>query len=61
MLYKIKVKKNAVSYYVSMCPFYIVSYYIKWVTTSWTHSISRIRSQSASRSYLMSNLIQNIF
>ena len=21
-------------------PFYIVSYYIKWVTTSWTHSIS---------------------
>ena len=22
-------------------PFYIVSYYIKWVTTSWTHSIYR--------------------
>ena len=21
-------------------PFYIVSYYIKWVTTSWTHSTS---------------------
>ena len=21
-------------------PFYIVSYYIKWVTTSWTYSIS---------------------
>ena len=20
-------------------PFYIVSYYIRWVTTSWTHSI----------------------
>ena len=20
-------------------PFYIVSYYIKWVTTSWTHSM----------------------
>ena len=20
-------------------PFYIVSYYIKWATTSWTHSI----------------------
>ena len=23
----------------SSAPFYIVSYYIKWVTTSWTHSI----------------------
>ena len=22
----------------SSYPFYIVSYYIKWVTTSWTHS-----------------------
>ena len=22
-------------------PFYIVSYYIKWVTTSWTHSIKK--------------------
>ena len=22
-------------------PFYIVSYYIKWVTTSWTHSRSK--------------------
>ena len=21
-------------------PFYIVSYYIKWVTTSWTHSMN---------------------
>jgi len=21
-------------------PFYIVTYYIKWVTTSWTHSLS---------------------
>ena len=26
-------KKNTSSY-----PFYIVTYYIKWVTTSWTHS-----------------------
>ena len=30
--------------YLTVCPrssdpFYIVSYYIKWVTTSWTHSI----------------------
>ena len=23
-------------------PFYIVSYYIKWVTSSWTHSINKI-------------------
>jgi len=22
-------------------PFYIVNYYIKWVTTSWTHSIQK--------------------
>ena len=31
-------------YYPTICPgssdpFYIVSYYIKWGTTSWTHSI----------------------
>ena len=25
----------------SNCPFYIVRYYIKWVTTSWTHSTSK--------------------
>ena len=35
--------------YNTMCPrssnpFYIVSYYIKWVTTSWTHSISETSS-----------------
>ena len=24
---------------ISSNPFYIVSYYIKWVTTSWTHSM----------------------
>ena len=22
-------------------PFYVVTYYIKWVTTSWTYSISK--------------------
>ena len=27
-------------------PFHIVSYYIKWVTTSWTHSIIR-KTQSS--------------
>ena len=26
----------------SSYPFYIVTYYIKWVTTSWTHSIKKI-------------------
>ena len=26
-------------------PFYIVSYYIKWVTSSWTHSSSNAVSQ----------------
>ena len=25
-------------------PFYIVTYYIKWVTTSWTHSINHVVS-----------------
>ena len=34
-----------VSIYITMCPessdlFYRVSYYITWVTTSWTHSIT---------------------
>ena len=34
------------SYYITVCPrssdpFYIVTYYIKWVTTSWTHSRSQ--------------------
>ena len=33
-------------YYTTVCPgrsdpFYIVSYYIKWVTTSWTHGMSK--------------------
>ena len=28
-------------------PFYIVSYYIKWVTTSWTHSISLLTNAVA--------------
>ena len=26
------------------CPFYVVTYYIKWVTTSWTHSMLRMKS-----------------
>ena len=26
-------------------PFYVVFYYIKWVTTTWTYSISRQKSQ----------------
>ena len=25
-------------------PFYIVIYYTKWVTTSWTHSIASVKS-----------------
>ena len=27
-------------------PFYVVTYYIKWVTTSWTHSIISLVVQS---------------
>ena len=32
-------------YFITVCPrsgypFYIVSYYIKWVTPSWTHSMT---------------------
>ena len=27
-------------------PFYVVSYYIKWVTTSWTHGITLVYSSS---------------
>ena len=36
------IKKNLIVNYTvsprSSDPFYVVSYYIKWVTTSWTHS-----------------------
>ena len=31
-------REQATVYPRSGDPFYIVSYYIKWVTTSWTHS-----------------------
>ena len=36
---------NSLAIYCTVCPgssdpFYIVSYYLKWVTTSWTHSLS---------------------
>ena len=32
-------------------PFYIVSYYIKWVTTSWTHSIYMCRKLTQTRQF----------
>ena len=35
----------------TVCPFYIVSYYIKWVTTSWTYSNGyiNVRNHKASK------------
>ena len=34
---------------ISSDPFYIVTYYIEWVTTSWTYCITKLQSYNARR------------
>ena len=43
-----KLFRTLQKYVITVCPrssdpFYIVTYYIKWVTTSWTHSLDKQR------------------
>ena len=52
------VKHICMKKYYTVCPrssdpFYIVSYYIKWVTTSWTHSCIFIHSHTIDKEICM--------
>ena len=54
---KLKRLGKACNYAYTVCPrssdqFYVVTYYIKWVTTSWTHSIIRVLFGCAHGTYI---------